>query len=264
MVAIALRRAVAILGLGLLAAVHASAQSVRTIPAQPRAQEDFLVVYGVGIGVPQRMFSSRATTTAGRIDVQARVEGGDSLGKTLDVLTIANVPAAGSYAVNAATTYMSFGETADYSASAASQPLGTITVAAATPAATPQWRTLSGLYLRADEPGWGLHVAQTASGKLFATWYTYDDDYSAGNGTAPSVWYAVSSGKWISPREFRGVLHDATGVPAGYPYESRHASVRPAGVATFRFLDEDRVAMSIEFAQASRFQVPQTLTRFRF
>ena len=64
MVAIALRRAVAILGLGLLAAVHASAQSVRTIPAQPRAQEDFLVVYGVGIGVPQRMFSSRATTTA--------------------------------------------------------------------------------------------------------------------------------------------------------------------------------------------------------
>lgn len=252
------------LGCATIASIAVAQTAARTIPAQPRAQEEFVVVYSEVYGSsPSRMMDSRATVQGGVIDVQARVEVGDfSVGSAYDVLTVATVPSAGSYAVNAATSLFGWGVFEPFTQRAPSAK-GSITVGAPSIESAPRWRTLGGLFARPDEPGWGLHVAQGSSGRLFITWYIYDA-YSGSNGGAPSAWYVMTSGKWISAHEFRGVIYYPAGVPAGQPYESRHGLMRTAGVATFRFIDEDHVEMSVEFAQASRYQTPRILTRYRF
>jgi hypothetical protein len=263
-----MRASISLLAVGCATASSiAMAQTgLRTIPAQPRAQEEFVVVYREGHGSgPTRMMDSLAAVQPGRIDVQARVESGDfSAGSAYDVLTVATVPSAGSYAVSGVTAIVDWGSS-DAGTSRPPSVKGSITVGAPLAGSAPRWRTLGGLFARPEEPGWGLHVAQGSSGGLFLTWYTYDEynRTNGGNG-APSAWYFVSSGKWISSQEFRGVIYYPWGVPAGQPYEARHSLASTAGVATFRFIDEDHVEMSVEFAQASQYQTPRILTRYRF
>jgi hypothetical protein len=249
----------------LSATFGALAQNARTIPAQPRAQEEFIVVYQDSVGTrPSKMLDSHSTVADKRIDIKARIEIMDfSVPSTFDVLTVATVPAAGTYDVVGQNSIVYWGES-DATATWNPAPRGQITVAAPVAESTPRWRTLAGLFARPDESGWGVHLAQGSSGRLFVTWYTYDDDNLFANNRAPSAWYVVSNGKWISSQQFRGVVYDMTGVPAGQPYEARHSMARTAGVATFRFIDEDHVEMSVEFAQASRYQTPQVLTRYRF
>src|SRR5258708_1477318 len=61
-----------------------------------------------------------------------------------------------------------------------------------------------GLSLKADESGWGLHLAHQGS-PLFATWFTYDRDGSG-------MWLVMSSGTATTlANSFPGTLYRTRG-----------------------------------------------------
>jgi hypothetical protein len=55
-----------------------------------------------------------------------------------------------------------------------------------------------------------LNVTQSGeTGKLFALWYNYQPDPSAE--VTANTWYNMSSGRWVTPTEWRGMLYTAVG-----------------------------------------------------
>lgn len=71
----------------------------------------------------------------------------------------------------------------------------------------------SDLWWNADEPGWGIAVAQHASDRLVATWLAYEND-------GDPVWYSLQPGSWSSARTFSGPIYrcHVPGDTAGIPF----------------------------------------------
>ena len=62
----------------------------------------------------------------------------------------------------------------------------------------------SDLWWNAAESGWGMNIAQHASGQLFATWFVYAADGSP-------QWYVMPGGQWRGPTLFEGDIYRTTG-----------------------------------------------------
>jgi hypothetical protein len=96
-----------------------------------------------------------------------------------------------------------------------------------------------GLWLKADESGWGLNLAHQGT-TLFGTWFTYDNNGSG-------LWLVMSGGAQVSPGSFSGTLYRTTG-PAfnAVPFASISfpANYTEAGTLTLSFLDANTGTMS--------------------
>jgi hypothetical protein len=133
--------------------------------------------------------------------------------------------------------------------------LATIAVDPPRPAAAPQWTNLSGNYFAPDENGAGVNVVQAASGQMFVAWFTYASlEFQALVPGYPSSWYVVTGGKWISPTEFLGVMHDAYGTPFERTYDAARFTARPVGVMSLKFADRNVVDLDAQFTSGIRKQ----------
>ena len=90
-----------------------------------------------------------------------------------------------------------------------------------------------------NESGWGISIAQhTATNKVFAVWYTYDQ---AGR----TVWYVVPGGAWSAANVFSGTAYRTQGSPwVGAAYNPNALVATPAGSVTFRFDDANHATLS--------------------
>jgi hypothetical protein len=250
-----------------LAACSLSAQALTTIPAQPRAGEEFLIVFETDAPFsPVYAVDAPVDVVDGNMTVRQRLAHqlipGDS-----KIVAGASVAGAnpGTYAVNVVTTYcppnggfcIGFGRS--------STPAGTVSVGPTLAATTPQFAGLDGLWYREDQPGWGLTLAQGASGKLFVVWYTYEGGASGSNAPTTAAWFTMTGGRWISPTEYRGILYASHGTSAS---QERFLSIgqflTPVGVATLKFASAGSVQFSVEGVQPSPYATPVTLVKYRF
>ena len=96
-----------------------------------------------------------------------------------------------------------------------------------------------GLWLKADESGWGLNLAHQGT-ILFATWFTYDTDGSG-------LWLVMSNGAQTSIGNFTGTLYRTTGPPfSAAPFTSIAfpANYTQVGTLTLAFTDANTGTMS--------------------
>lgn len=106
------------------------------------------------------------------------------------------------------------------------------------PAATPQFRTLSGNWFAPSENGIGLNIIQGASGQLFSIYFTYRQ--GAGFLAEPQ-WFSIPGGKWITPTTFQGLLYETRGAPLDKAFTTANFKLRPVGTLTLVFASADRV-----------------------
>jgi hypothetical protein len=85
-----------------------------------------------------------------------------------------------------------------------------------------------------QESGWGMNLTQHPSGRLFASWYTYD-----ASGTA--IWFTLQPGQWTSPTTFTGPIYRTTGPNFATPFDPSRITVAQVGTGTFTF-DSPRTA----------------------
>ena len=125
--------------------------------------------------------------------------------------------------------------------------------------AAPAYRNLGGLWWDPQNPGEGLNVTQGESGNLFAFWYTYSEQsYPDGSHPNTAAWQMISTGRWVSPTEFVGPVHNARGPPLAQ--ELVPGSVQPTLVTMGVIRAEGPDALVFERG----FDPPRRLTRFRF
>jgi hypothetical protein len=113
-----------------------------------------------------------------------------------------------------------------------------------------------GLWLKADEPGWGLNLAHQGD-VLFATWFTYDVDGSG-------MWLVMSSGTRTGPNSFSGSLYRTRGsafnsvplIPISYP-----GDYTLVGALTLTFADANAATMSYTVNGVTQ---SKPITRFIF
>jgi hypothetical protein len=93
------------------------------------------------------------------------------------------------------------------------------------------------LWWNPDQSGWGLNVVQHPSGNLFATWFVYDIDGSAG-------WYVVPSGTWgfsgrngncLTSCAYTGPVYRTSGPALGRPVDPSQVSRTRVGTAELAF-----------------------------
>jgi hypothetical protein len=89
------------------------------------------------------------------------------------------------------------------------------------------------LWWNPDQSGWGLNVVQHSSGNLFATWFVYDLDGSAG-------WYVIPSGRWLqssfaSTTAYTGPVYRTTGPALGRTVDPSQVTRTLVGSATLSF-----------------------------
>ena len=148
--------------------------------------------------------------------------------------------------------------------SRAVQDLGTFEVAPAAPPANPARTDLTGLWWDPAKPGEAINVTQGETGQLFVFWYAPGEYQSWGgnfssSGFAP--WLVMSTGRWVSPTQFRGLLSRALGPPVAVPSDSSSSAqvtIDVYTVATISVAGPD----ALVFQQA--LEPPRTLRRFQF
>ena len=146
-------------------------------------------------------------------------------------------------------------------------PMGSVTVRDAGPAASPQFRGLSGNWFDPAQSGWGVNLVQGNSGALFAAWMAYTIDYSlpAGSSGKP-FWVVMSSGRWLTPTKFRGLFYHTTGPYLSSSFNPAAVKALPAGVGTLEFTSSTEVRFEgvIAFEGYPHTPVVGTLRRFAF
>ena len=85
----------------------------------------------------------------------------------------------------------------------------------------------SDIWWNPNESGWGLNVAQHASGQLFATWFVYAPDGAA-------QWYVLPGGAWHGPNFFEGDVYRTTGPDMAH-FTASAVTRTKAGTATLIF-----------------------------
>jgi hypothetical protein len=192
--------------------------------------------------MPAYHLGSTVEVSGTTISMSANISEGDfSVPGAYRAAAVATAPAPGTYQLDMqAQSQMN---------SYARRTIGSVIVGAPTPAASPQYRALSGHWLAFDESGWGVTVTQGDSGALFAVWYTYrptEPQSGTFDAREEGLWLVMSNGRWISPTEFRGILYEARGTPSHLPFESSRTQLFPAGVATLRVLSTERMEFQAE------------------
>jgi hypothetical protein len=119
--------------------------------------------------------------------------------------------------------------------------------------ATPEHRGLDGNWFDPQQPGWGMNLVQSPSGALFGVWLGYQATFRPpGHGGEFDVtvkdneWLVMSAGRWVSPTQYRGLLHASMGAPINQGRIESHLS--PVGLATITFTDRARARLSIQYA----------------
>lgn len=106
---------------------------------------------------------------------------------------------------------------------------------------------------RNGEAGWGLNLAQSTSGNLFGTWYTYD-----ANGKP--LWLVWPGCTWSSPTRCTGALYSTAGTPYTKSYKNSEFSVTAIGSLTVNFTSNKVAQMSWSLNDGTAMSRP--LTRF--
>lgn len=92
-----------------------------------------------------------------------------------------------------------------------------------------------GLWYDADEPGWGIGLAQSREGHAFVTWYTYDSQ-------GRPQWYVAPEVTWTSAVALSAPLYRATGSPYDAAYDASRFALQAAGSLTIEFGRESATA----------------------
>jgi len=144
----------------------------------------------------------------------------------------------------------------------------TIVIPPPPPTISPQYRTLTGLWWLPSESGSALNLTQSdGTDKLFALWYTYLPDASAD--VTANTWYNMSSGRWTSPTEWRGLLYGAVGPRLNGTFSPSMVGLVPVGLLTIRASSPDSITMDAQVFAPSVPPIPQisktkTLQRYAF
>ena len=247
--------------LGCLSATTAVAQiAFTTIPATPVAGEAFIVREHITSGMEESLLNGSVAITGNRVDLTMRTlvtDFNETESEPHDITFAVTVPAAGAFTFyqSAMTTYdeVSFNTNGP-------QAIGVVNVAAALPGAIPASAALSGLYYDPAAPGSGVTIEQGVSGQVFATIYT--QGLVSGSNQLEPVWHVMSSGKWISPTRFRGVLSKTRGTSAKAAFQPASLVMAPVAVLTLDFSIANGVTLSVEGATLPI--TASTLTKFRF
>ena len=99
--------------------------------------------------------------------------------------------------------------------------------------------TYSDLWLKADEPGWGVNVVQQSE-TAFVTLFVYGPD-------GKPTWYVASDARVIAYSQpgsfpiFRGVLYRTEGTWLGGPWQAGNSKVIPSGEVQLEVLAKDRM-----------------------
>jgi hypothetical protein len=233
---------------------------LRLFPDSPVAGEDFMIVFEGTVGW------TPAIVTGSSIEVQSdnqiffsiNVGGGETSSDASDFRAMQAVNLApGTYQL----TVRVFGTFTWF-------VVRTLVIPPPPPTISPQFRTLTGLWWLPSESGSALNLTQSnETGKLFALWYTYLPDQSAS--VTANTWYNMSSGRWTSPTEWRGLLYTATGPRLNGTFAPGLVGLQPVGLMTIRAASPDSITMDAQVFPASVPPIPQiskttTLQRYAF
>ena len=227
--------------------------SLNLAPRAPAAGEDFMVTIGWGGCDPQTGVSSMLTGTVLRITASLlRPPGCFSVPPGRTTSTLVRIGTPGTYCVE-------FERAWPDGPPFVSQE-GCFELLPSRATATPAHHGLGGLWWNAAQPGEGLNVTQGESGNLFAFWYTYAQQNGSDGSTnvGAASWQMMSTGRWVSPTEFVGPVHKASGAP--FAQELAPGSVQPTlvNIALIRAEGPDAIVLELGF------DPPRRLTRFRF
>lgn len=238
----ALRDAAAVLFASL--AVGAAADTLTVMPARPSAGEEVEILIGAenSCGPPafvttQVYVEALSGTPVIAITTQLRSDVDCAALTTTPIRSLLTLPRGGSYRVDFQRMTPSILRPI--------QALGPVSVADEIPPAEPAFRNLSGLWWDPTRPGRGLDVSQGESGRLFVFWYTYGEDRAG-------TWLSLSSGRWISPTEYRGLVYRA------HRDNFRVTAYQAYAPLTLRVSSADRLEFRLGDAS------PQILDRYRF
>ena len=233
---------------------------LRLMPDNPVAGEDFLVIFEGTMGwTPAIVVDSTIVVQSdNQIFYSISVGGGGTSADPSDFRAIKPLNLApGTYQLNVR-IFGSF------------TWIVTRTLVIPPPPATisPQYRTLTGLWWLPSESGSALNLTQSGStDKLFALWYTYLPDLSAE--VTANTWYNMSSGRWSSPTEWRGLLYTAVGPRLNGAFSPSLVGLQPVGLLTIRASSPDSITMDAQVFPATVPPIPQisktkTLQRYAF
>ena len=242
------------------AAAHAFAQGqLKLLPENPVAGEDFLMVFEGTVGWTPAIVTGTSIEVQpdGQIFYSINVGGGQTSAEASDFRAMRSVNLApGTYQL----TVRVFGTFSWFI-------VRTITIPPPPPTINPQFRTLTGLWWLPAESGSALNLTQGDSGKLFALWYNYLPDASAS--VTANTWYNMSSGRWVSPTEWRGLLYTATGPRLNGTFSPSSVSLAAVGLMTIRASSPDSITMDAQVFAGTVPPIPQisktkTLQRYAF
>ena len=238
------------------AASHAFAQGeFRLIPEAPVAGEDFLFVFDGVVGwTPANVVGNDVVVNPDKtIFYTIAVSGGEDSSAVSNFRAVKAMNLApGTYNV----TVRIFGTFSWF-------VFRTIEIPPPPPTITPQFRALTGLWWLPSESGSALNLTQSGdTNKLFALWYTYLPD--ASSGVTANTWYNMSSGRWVSPTEWRGLLYTATGPRLNGSFSPSAVGLQPMGLMTIRALSPDSIEMDAQVFSGALPQISKTKTLQRY
>lgn len=79
-----------------------------------------------------------------------------------------------------------------------------------------------------QESGWGINVTHHPSGRLFASWFTYD-------ASGAPLWFTLQPGQWTSTTTYTGPIYRTTGPDFAAPFDPSRITVAAVGTGTFAF-----------------------------
>ena len=237
------------------AAAHAFAQGqLRLLPDAPVAGEDFLLVFEGTVGwTPAIVTDSNVVVQPdNQIFFSISVGGGQTSAEPSDFRAVQAINLSpGTYQL----TVRVFGTFTWF-------VVRTIVIPPPPATISPQFRTLTGLWWLPSESGSALNVTQGDSGKLFALWYTYLPDPSAS--VTANTWYNMSSGRWVNPTEWRGLLYTATGPRLNGNFSPSQVGLTPVGLLTIRASSPDSIVMDAQVFSGIIPQISKTKTLQRY
>lgn len=261
------REAIALAALLAVASTLASAQQsslpLRVLPQNPAAGEDFVIqVTGTTPSSPVFHLRTTSSVSGSTILLSSELDTNDfSVPGAYRAGAVVNVPVPGTYQLD-----MEARSTGPGGATYPRRTIGSVTVGPAITPAAPQFRGLTGLWWTPAEPGMGVSVTQAESGQLFVVWFTYRPSTANESASREGLWLVLSSGKWISPTDYRGILYEARGTPANRPFAASAGSLFPYGFATLRVPSADRIELQAvaDVGISPIVETTKTLQRFLF
>ena len=262
----------ALLFVAALASADASAHTFTASPPDPTAGEELLLSVDMAFGSSVKsLVSAEARVDGVQIIVTATIAGPDfAVGSSVHAAVATPGLEAGAYEVFLVVRQVVAG-TSDL---VISPPvfLGRVFVASSA-AATPLYSGLNGNWFDTGSPGWGANIVQGISRALFAGWFDYEPRFSSDATFADpqdGTWRVMTSGKWITPTLFRGVVYTTRGTPSNLAWNPASLQVAAAGYLTLTFssgtqaLFEAQSFVSRPAGLAQHFQRRATIRRFQF